>query len=709
MGEPVTFGKYTLLERIGAGGMAEIWRASLKGVDDFQKILVVKKILPKFAGNRQFITMFVQEAKVTSGLHHANVVQIYELGEENGEYFIAMEYVQGCDLLKVLTKAARSRRPLPPELCVYLVTEVCKGLGYAHSATDIHGQPLNIVHLDVSPSNVLLSWDGEVKLTDFGVARASVEGKPSPKDDRLKGKLGYMSPEQVTGKTIDSRSDLFSIGILLYELITLKRLFLGKTDTETLHNIRNADAEPRLKRHPEIPEPIADIIRKALTRNVETRYQTAYEIEEALSQYLFERRMRMTPQRLSGYLSDLFSDGADGVAFKRSHSHPSFTPSGSRPSISKPSAGRPLVEPPAAPKGPSGAQSRLDIQVSRFDESSVPADLNDLADTRVTAQNNIRFDPPAKSAAGSSLEESVFRFKSAESGVFGPVDFQNLQQLLSARSVAPTELVQVNDEPWRPFAEVSKLFGQIEPQLTADVPSDETGLFRTVEGTRLLCRFAASKATGRFRLVRREYRKEVYFRRGKPVHISSNRKSELFGSVLVAEGLVTEPQLSEAIKHAGATGGPMGAALVKLGYLKQGELFRLLELQFREKFISIFDWDDAAYEFRHGTEPPPNAVPFMLDPFPSIVEGARRHVTLATLDAHFEGQANKTIRLESDPAFDASKLKLAPREHRVRMAVENRPTTLSELLSTHGKSPEQRETALFVLFLLHQTEHIRIG
>ncbi len=664
------FGKYRLLERIGSGGMAEIWKASLGGVDGFEKILVVKKILPKYARHRQFITMFVQEAKVCSGLHHANVVQIYELGEEAGEYYIAMEYVPGCDLLKLLTSATKVNKPPPPELCLFILTEVCKGLGYAHAAADAQGKPLDIVHLDVSPSNILLSHDGEVKLTDFGVAKAAVEGQSAAVDDRLKGKLGYMSPEQVTGKTIDHRSDIFSVGIILYELFTLKRLFLGKTDIETLSNIRDANVHVRLSRHPEVPTAVAEIIRRALTRNPDTRFQTAFEMEDAISQYLFERRVRVTPMMLSAYLSDLLG-GVERVALVRA-------------GATDLDVDAPFSSDQSRPIGSRGAKTHQDPEVPS---------------KAVT--------PPGLKRPVFQANSGAFRLKSDKSE-FGPVSYHNLRDLLQAHAVSPGELVSVDGSDWVPLAEVPGLTALMPASLRYEAAEPrDAGRFGVDGGVRLLARLARAKDTGRLKLVRPEARKEVWFRRGKPVHISSTNKAELLGAHLLSRGAITQAQLDEAFDGMRTDGGPIGTALVRAESIDHGQLQRELELQFREKFIQVIAWQDAAYEFFADQELGPEVVPFSMDPFEGITIGVRRHLQLETLEAYFEPRLDRTVKLQSVSPFDVTRLKLVPREQRVLNLLAARPITVQAVLQS--VSAEQRQTVFQVLYLLHETEHIRIG
>ncbi len=303
------FGRFELLDRIGIGGMAEVWRARVAGVGGFEKILVVKKILPAFAQNKTFVDMLLAEARLCAVLQHANIVQTYENGEIDGNYYIAMEYVAGPDLFKVLSRSTQVQMKIPTEMCLFIAAEAAKGLHYAHNAKDHYGRPLHIIHRDVSPSNIIISEAGEVKVMDFGVARATPGGEPSDNATRsgvLKGKLGYMSPEQVTGQPFDHRSDIFSLGIILYESLTLKRLFLAKTDLETLVNIRDARLEHKFKKHAYIEEPVRDVLRRALARDVNERYPTAMAMHDDIMTLLFQQKIQVSNNALSNFIVKLF-------------------------------------------------------------------------------------------------------------------------------------------------------------------------------------------------------------------------------------------------------------------------------------------------------------------------------------------------------------------------------------------------------------------
>jgi serine/threonine protein kinase len=224
---PDRFGQYELLERIASGGMAELFRARRSGVEGFQKIVAIKKILPHIAGNDEFITMFADEAKLAAQLNHPNIVHIFDLGKiESGGYFIAMEFVEGRDLRAILKSAREIGQPLPVPLSIYIACKIAAALDYAHRRRESDGRELKIVHRDVSPQNILISYEGDIKLCDFGIAKAASKASQT-ESGALKGKVRYMSPEQAWGKPIDRRSDLFSLGAVLFEMLTEQPLFRG--------------------------------------------------------------------------------------------------------------------------------------------------------------------------------------------------------------------------------------------------------------------------------------------------------------------------------------------------------------------------------------------------------------------------------------------------------------------------------------------------
>lgn len=301
MNQVSQFGPYKLLQRISVGGMAEVYKAIEHGVEGFERTVAVKRILPHIAEDDEFITMFKDEAKIAGQLTHGNIAQIYNLGQQDDSFYIAMEYVAGKDVRSIFTRCAQSKKPMPVAQGCFIVMKVCEGLDYAHNKKDKHGRHLNIIHRDVSPPNILVSYEGEVKLIDFGVAKAA--GRVSKTQAGiLKGKFGYMSPEQVRGMQLDRRSDVFSLGVVLYEVLTGTRLFQGDTDFATLEKVRSVDVPPPSGRNPEIPPALEEVVMKALSGEPETRYQSAMELHDGLQAFLFKSGMHYSRNDLAAWM-----------------------------------------------------------------------------------------------------------------------------------------------------------------------------------------------------------------------------------------------------------------------------------------------------------------------------------------------------------------------------------------------------------------------
>lgn len=284
---PDHFGQYEILERIASGGMAELYKAKRTGVEGFQKIVAIKKILPHLADDEEFVTMFADEAKLAAQLNHPNIIHIYDLGKiQAGGYFIAMEYMDGRDLRAIQQAGREMGVPIPVPLAVYVASKVASALDYAHRRRDSEGHELNIVHRDVSPQNILISYEGDIKLCDFGIAKAASKASKT-QSGALKGKIQYMSPEQAWGKPIDRRSDLFSLGVVLHELLTGERLFQGDTDINILEKVRVAEIAPPSRANPEVPQNLDAVVLKALAREPDDRYMNASDLLRDLDSVLY--------------------------------------------------------------------------------------------------------------------------------------------------------------------------------------------------------------------------------------------------------------------------------------------------------------------------------------------------------------------------------------------------------------------------------------
>jgi len=297
-----SFGKYTLLERINVGGMAEVFKAKAFGVEGFERIVALKRILPAISADSEFVEMFINEAKIAVQLNHANIAQVFDLGKEKDSYFIAMEYINGIDLRVIFDMFKKHPEPrMPLDQACFIVMKICEGLEYAHNKCGQSGKPFELVHRDISPQNILVSADGNVKIIDFGIAKISGSADIT-EAGVLKGKFGYMSPEQVKGKRVDRRSDIFSTGVILYELCTGVRLFYSETDVQTLDKVRHAELIPPSIYSASINPELERIILKALAADPAARYSNAVDLLDDLQAFAFATGLSYSSSQLREWM-----------------------------------------------------------------------------------------------------------------------------------------------------------------------------------------------------------------------------------------------------------------------------------------------------------------------------------------------------------------------------------------------------------------------
>ncbi len=301
--------EYELLERIGIGGMAEVYRANSLGAEGFERPIAIKRILPHLAEDEDFVKMFIDEAKIAVQLSHPNIVGIFDLGRFGNDYFIAMELVHGRDLRQIQDREAQLGRRLPLEIALHAGMKVCEALHHAHfkGGGSTMGEPVFIIHRDVSPQNVLVSYDGQVKVTDFGLAKAAGRAVQT-QAGIIKGKLAYMSPEQLTSVPIDQRSDVFAAGTLLWEMLTGARLFLGANDRETIQNVFQAQVSSPRRLDPAIPAELDRVVMRALAKDRDQRYRTAQELHDDLEEAAYACNAMIGAPSVSAYMRALFPE-----------------------------------------------------------------------------------------------------------------------------------------------------------------------------------------------------------------------------------------------------------------------------------------------------------------------------------------------------------------------------------------------------------------
>jgi serine/threonine protein kinase len=327
-----SFGKYQLEKKLATGGMAEVWLARQTGIEGFNRHVVIKRILPHLAEDPEFVQMFLNEAKIASRFNHPNIAQIYDLGEANGTYFIAMEFIHGEDLGRIMRRAWSTQQWVARPLVLRMIADTCQGLYYAHQRADEQGRPLNVVHRDISPQNILVSFDGTVKLVDFGIAKAA-DQVSNTKSGAIKGKFAYMAPEQAAGRPLDGRTDIFALGLVLYELLTGVRPLKRDSEIATLQAAMECAIEPP-SHVAEVPPELDDVVMRAVAKSPDERYRDARQFQMALEQALVQEGTIATSVQVSELMETLFADrraeearlGAPNPMTESSTSNPAAAP-----------------------------------------------------------------------------------------------------------------------------------------------------------------------------------------------------------------------------------------------------------------------------------------------------------------------------------------------------------------------------------------------
>lgn len=694
-------GRYELLEKLGAGGMAEVYKARQTGVDGFEKLVVLKKILPGFAQNQSFIDMLKAEARLTSVLQHPNIVSVLDLGEEQGQWYITMELVDGYDLLRILARCAERRVRVPVDIACHIVSEVCAGLHYAHRAKDIYGKPLNIIHRDVSPSNIILSKDGHVKIMDFGVAKARTEDSRGSRHV-LRGKLGYMSPEQVKGEEIDHRADLFSLGIVLFETLTLKRLFLGKTDLETLVNIREANIEKRFQKYSYLDSDVQEVLRHALARDPDKRFSSAQEFQNVLNDVLFRKNMRVDSTRISRFIRSVFPEGE---AEQEEAPIPVRAPPGqieAERTQERPSPALQAAE-TLPPEGPT--------VVERIEGLSAPLDRPVTQEISRTVGEGTDSSPQMGDKAPQpeiGIEDRNYRLRNTGGYVFGPVSHSNLVSLVETGAVSEDEFVSINGSEWHRVREITAVRSLSPAELlrSRGIAPLYSGTISKTGIVRIFYQVTSRLLSGKLRCQQGSAQKEFYFSKGKPRHVASNLKQELLGSFLLRRGILTEEQMTQSLSRVGEFGGRLGDTLVSLGYIRPHDLFSLLDLQFCEKFIQIFQWTNGTYEFFEGVPCPVEMAPSDVNVYRYLLEGVRKHITRSDLEPFFASYLDSVIRHRRNNYISIEQLPFTAKELRIWGRVQGL-RTLREILDKAAKTEEEQSILYPLLLVLYQMELIQ--
>lgn len=719
--QPSDFGRYRLEERLAVGGMAEIFRAKSFGVHGFEKTLVIKRILPRLSEDAEFVELFIDEARVMTRLNHPKVVQVQDFGEVDGQYFIAMEYVEGLDLLELLRTCAKRRVRPTTAIAVHVIAEVLDALDFAHNMRGETGQLLGIVHADVSPSNIFISSQGEVKLGDFGIARARGT-QTRPESGALRGKYGYMSPEQVSGGRLDGRADIFAVGIVMAELLMIRRLFIAQNDLEVLLQVRDARLDRLQKFGKRIPADLMGILESALVRDPNLRYQTAGMFRDALHRYLFENRRMVRSTDVRRFLSrlrdtgrplDLSPEPLRAATGRHRISVSEMVPTGDEHKVVDLDGEQttPPLEAGPTKEAPPHIQSVLVDGTLDGEETTPKPELFPEGRSVVGRKRRIQLEPPpAPKPVPQGLpqtgEEPRLTTHQAlaampELGAPGSSlgDFRTPDLRDGGPPPLPSDLdrIESSGEPESVAARLTTPIAGVPQMASPSLKGDlqRTSLFG------VMFSLAMQEATGLLVLRRDEAVKEIYLVDGHPHYVSSNQAEELFGQYLVRKGAISQGELSMALAMLPHFSGKLGDTLVALKLMRPMQVLRHLTHQVREKLLDTFNWAAGAYLFYQDKESASESAPLGLDAYELLGAGANR-ISISTVRERLQPHLSKRPRATMPPPVPPEVFRLGsvPRETFDKL---NGQATLKDLLSRFDEGA-QREAFERVAFLLIETK-----
>jgi serine/threonine protein kinase len=701
--------------------MAEIFKAKTHGAHGFEKTLVIKKILPELAQDPSFLRMFIDEARVMVQLEHPKVVQVLDFGEVEGEYYIAMEYVPGTDALALLRDCARHRCRPTTGIAVHIVADVLDALDYAHTLADPQGEPLGIIHRDISPSNIFVSDLGEVKLGDFGIARVDIR-RQSAEGGALRGKYGYMSPEMVNGEEVDHRSDIFSVGVVLAELLLVRRLFIAKSELEVLLQVRDARLDRLEEFGAHIHPQLRKILQSALARDPSTRYQDAATFRDALHRFLYDHKRMIHSTDVRQFLRKLrhLDEGAelDPATATTALSEGSYlAPYDEETDKHRKGTGDQVTamaralaaQPPVSWDQKKTAQAPAIAELARLTaELDLPSDED--TPSFLLKKRKILLGPPPKPAPipeglaetgqHSSINSSdalaaVTELK--ESGSTAQREFGTSDQ---NPAVHPPTLEKKRATPMEASkVAASRMYRPIGGVATMPTP-DLQGELSERSPLRLLFTLAVAEEVGLLVLQQGPTIKEVYLVDGDPQYVASNQPEELFGQYLVQRGIISKGELSMALAMLPYFDGKVGDALVALKLLRPVQVLRHLTHQVRQKLIDAFGWLEGTYAYYRGKTIEHESAPLGLDAF-EVMGTAILQLPASVLEQRLQPTLSRRPRPVRPVPAPPEVFRLGSRPGEVYEGMTGR-LTLAELIGRYDDL-EQRESFIRMVYLLAET------
>jgi serine/threonine-protein kinase len=628
-------GDYTLVDRIAVGGMAEVFRALEPRAVGEPRVVVLKRMLPHIAEESNATEMFALEAKLASHVTHPNVVHVLGHGEIAGQPYLTLEYVPGCDLWRLNRRLTLEGKRLEHDLVVYVVRQILSGLDAVHNAKDRAGGALGIVHRDISPSNVLISIHGDVKIADFGIARADVNAFEPNTAARANGKLGYLAPEQVSGGEVDRRADLFSAGVIAAELFMRRPLFAGGSELAVLLAIRDAEVHPFVEFLPQLPEGLGSVILSALSANPEERPTTARAFWAALEPW------QSRPEDvLRSELATMIADIAAETRTRRTSAD----------------------------------------QVPR---STMPPTPLVLADEHPSTTN---------------VTPLEYNIRKPNGATVGPLAYAKVVEAVATGQVDGSDEISIANGDFQPLSSVKDLYRhvpasrmtptttRVESQTRADRSMDfEDGGFVVA-----LARTLVTRRTGLWLCEQGGVRKEVYTKHGVPAFVTSNLAGELLGEYLVKKRVINRSELDMALAVMPRFEGKLGDTLVALGLVEPLELFQHIAEQVREKLLDLFTWCSGTATFYEGVDPPSSGFPLRLDAWEILDQGIQRRIA-AGLESKLILERGRDRVVQADRIDTAIATTALPDDVRAAMLLCETPQTVADIARFVAEQPTSND------------------
>ena len=611
--------------------MAEVFRALEPRAVGEPRVVVLKRMLPHIADESNAHEMFAEEARLASHITHPNVVHVLGHGQIEGQPYLTLEYVPGCDLWRLNRRLTLESKKLEHDLVVYLIRQILNGLDAVHSATDRAGSALGIVHRDISPSNVLISIHGDVKIADFGIARADENAFDADTAARANGKLGYLAPEQVSGGSVDQRADLFSTGVIAAELFMRRPLFAGGSELAVLLAIRDAEVHPFVEFLPQLPEGLGSVILSALSANPEERPPTARAFWAALEPWQSrpEEVLRVELAKL------VASIAAEGRSRKTS--------------------------------------------ADTVPKATMPPTPHVLADEHPSTTN---------------VTPLEYKIRKPNGATVGPLAYAKVVEAVATGQVDGADQISIAGGDFQPLSSIQDLYrhvpaSRMTPTTTrveSAAAADRSVEFEGGGFLVALARTLVTRRTGLWLCEQGGVRKEVYTKQGVPAFVTSNLAGELLGEYLVKKRVINRSELDMALAVMPRFEGKLGDTLVALGLVEPLELFQHIAEQVREKLLDLFTWESGTATFYEGVDPPSSGFPLRLDAWEILDRGLQRRIA-AGFESELILERGRQCVVQADRIDTSVATAALPDDVRAALRLSKSPHSIEELAQFVTEQP----------------------